>query len=345
MYCLVSDIHFHNWSAFSKEDGGINSRLNIIIEEMRKVLNCALSEGANVYMAGDLFHVRGSLAPSVVNPVKNLFREYTELGVKIRAIPGNHDLESNESSEMGSAVEVLAPCGVIVSPDVVYYADDNVLMVPWRSKCEDLLDELNELADKHPGADLIIHAPVNGILIGVPDHGIWASQLRAFGFKRVFAGHYHNFKEIEDTIYSIGALTHQTWSDVGTFAGYLTVTDTEVCHLESQSPSFIDIDAGMTEADLRAKVPGNYVRLKIGEATEAQIKDARKELIALGAEGISIQAIPVTKITARTGTVKSGASVMESINEWLKVNPPASANNDVTKICESILEEVESEDV
>ena len=49
-------------------------------------------------------------------------------------------------------------------------------------------------------------------------------DLAKLGFRRVFAGHYHHHCSFEDgKVWSIGATTHQTASDIGTKAGFLLV--------------------------------------------------------------------------------------------------------------------------
>lgn len=325
-YLLLSDSHLHNWNAFSGTDPeGRNERLMIILDEIRRHGHNALAAGiTTMYHAGDLFHTRGRLTPSALNPTLDTFRELIDAGLTIRMIPGNHDLESNTTDRLTNATAALEGVGVKLAHEPTVYEDDQVVMVPWMPSCADLMAELKRQADALGALaqhyDAIIHAPVNGVIFGIPDHGLNPLDLADLGFKRVFAGHYHDSKHLGRDVYSVGATTHQTWSDPGTLAGAFVVGD-EVIHHESKAPAFVDLN-GLDEDEIRKAAPGNYVRLKVGEATEADIKTARQELTDMGAKGVLIASTPASKVATRTGaTISSGARIEQSIAEWIDANP------------------------
>lgn len=327
-YIVLSDIHFHNWSQFAGiNTNGINTRLQFTLNAMRQVAAEAVRRKIRrMYIAGDLFHVRGSLIPSVLNPTIECFREITARGITVRAIPGNHDLETADSCKLASAANALWNL-IDIAHVSGHYEDDRVVMVPWFHKLTDLLREIRCYADNlhNPGQyDLIIHAPLNGVISGIPDHGLDASELNDFGFRRVFVGHYHNHKAFGD-VYSIGALTHQTWSDVGTRAGYLVVGDT-VEQIETDAPKFVDFDdrwmTAWSKDDIRAQCEGNFVRVKLGEATEAEIKAVREKMREeYGARDVVVNAQPKpTTPTRASASVAAGARLEVSIEEWLRHN-------------------------
>lgn len=96
---VCSDAHLHNWSAFSQTNtNGINSRLANILDQIYYAAQDTLAAGGKrLYITGDLFHVRGSVSPTVLNPAIDLFRKiYKELGIETRILTGNHDLESRD---------------------------------------------------------------------------------------------------------------------------------------------------------------------------------------------------------------------------------------------------------
>ena len=60
MYVQLSDLHFHNWSAFAKtNDDGVNSRLRIILNETiraaHKLKELRKAKGGTMVLGGDLF--------------------------------------------------------------------------------------------------------------------------------------------------------------------------------------------------------------------------------------------------------------------------------------------------
>ena len=100
-FVAISDTHLHNWSQFAiPTESGINSRLLQILKAIEEAA-CAADYHApagvvpTVYHGGDLFHVRGSLTPSVLNAVLDFFKTiHRDYGVRFRMIAGNHDLET-----------------------------------------------------------------------------------------------------------------------------------------------------------------------------------------------------------------------------------------------------------
>jgi DNA repair exonuclease SbcCD nuclease subunit len=280
-YGLSADLHCHNWSQFSRVNTiGVNSRLQTILSELLRMAKAIQAAGGDtIVIAGDLFHVRGAIDPSVFNPTFDMFKHIADKGINVKIIPGNHDLSGLYSDKLGNAMQqldLIDGIEVIVST----YVDDGLVMIPWIESLDDLRKEIAAHVD--PNSDLIIHAPLNGVIKGIPDLGLTPEELAAFGYKRVFVGHYHNHKQFDGEVYSIGASTHQTWSDPGTVAGFLVVDDAKVTHVPSKAPSFINLD---DHTQLDRRVTGNYVRIRYKDALEDQISKLKGVLSANGCLG------------------------------------------------------------
>lgn len=284
-YAISSDQHAHGWSAFSTTNAdGINNRLAIILGEIeRSARELIAAGGKDLFLGGDLFHVRGRIEPAVFNPTMDAFRRICGMGVKVWCIAGNHDLTGKHSDKLGNAMQALDELDgftAITDCTLVTASDDNdVLLIPW---IEDL-DELRQLAIASASGDrdLIIHAPLNGVIKGLPDHGLDPVEVKNWGYRRVFIGHYHNHQQPQPNVYSIGATQHQTWSDPGTLAGFLMVDDATVTHHESMAPQFVNIDA-IEDID-PLTVSGNYVRLRLKDADADTLSEAREALKDAGA--------------------------------------------------------------
>lgn len=353
IFGVCSDQHLHKWSAFSTVNpDGINNRLQHIIDEIRRAAENTVSIGGQrLYFGGDLFHVRGSVSPTVLNPAIDMFTEiHKELGVECRILTGNHDLESRDSEALSSAAEALRKVpGVTVVSEPTLFDDDRVAMIPWYDSMDAVREKIDEVIEriKSAGArageySLILHAPLNSVIAGIPDHGFYAAELARYGFAHVFCGHYHNFKAFEGNVYSIGATTHQTWNDVGTLAGHLLVHEGIVSHVISQAPRFIDYDASWDDDTAIDQCAGNYVRVRMGEATEEEVNLIRDHVSGLGALGVIVQAIaiPKTTATARTTSVASAPTVRSSINEWIKAN--SKYGTELETLCSQIMDKVEA---
>ncbi len=328
-YVLFSDIHAHRWTLFSRPTSeGVNGRLQIIIDELKRGAALAVKRDAKaVVIAGDIMHVRGSIDPHVLNPLEDCFQEILDMGLDIEAIPGNHDLADKETTKLGNAIktfgklrgvngEVFRVRGEASGMNLSTNAGGHdIVFIPWFSKTDDLLQAI-EAQTKHCFAaetDLIIHAGIDGVIPGLPGHGLTADMLAAFGFRNVFAGHYHNHKRFDGNVWSIGATTHQTWSDVGSKAGFLFIDDTgAVEYHASRAPRFVDV-TGYTEEDMALEADGNYVRFTGKDMKPADIKELRKFFENSGAKGISIMAPRSTGASRRPGS--AGTSATKTLDE------------------------------
>ena len=331
VFGLCSDLHFHDWAAFSEDDEhGVNMRFRGLLSELKR---CAeetkAAGGKRIYCAGDVFHTRNQLSPLILNPVIDTFKELVEQGFEFRIISGNHDLARRDSERLSSAVTALEMPGVTIANEAIGFNDDNVMMIPWFDKVADLEGQINAAAsimDKENPPTLIIHAPVNGVIPGLPDTGIDPAWLAGLGFKRVFSGHYHAHKAFPGEVYSIGALAHHTWSDVGTKAGFLIISDDEVKFFKSRLPEFLDLDqlSAFDPAEIPLLVDGNYVRVKTELSKASDIEKMRKELVDWGAKGTLIRSMPKAKVERKSGiatSISGGASITKSVVDYVNAQP------------------------
>lgn len=320
---IIADVHCHAWDAFhTTNEDGVNSRLRIILDEIVRAGLAVLEAGGHtMIVAGDLFHVRGSIAPSVLNPTSDVFELLANEGLEVIIIPGNHDLEGKKSLRVSSAVTSLEKVGCKVCSEPSFFPEINTLVFPWVEEINDLKAQLESWAKIHEGMknppDLVLHAPIDDVIPGLPAHGLTADWLASLGFKRVFSGHYHNHKDFGNGVYSIGAIAHHTWSDPGTKAGFLLVSDDEVKFNKSHAPEFIDIDASMDEMEVSLAVDRNYVRAKINKSKSEDVEKLREFLLKSGAKGIVINAIREPVRTRAAATLKAGSSIETSLGEYI----------------------------
>ncbi len=354
-YGIVSDTHNHGWSAFSTiNSDGINSRLAMLLDETERCADEVRKAGGNtVYHCGDLFHVRGSIAPSVLNPTLDRYKKIIASGMKIIILAGNHDLEGAESNRVGSAITALEGigCTVINTPMAgLHSAGDRVIMIPWIKTVAELKEAIETAAATEADAsqvDLMIHAPIDGVIAGLPDHGLDAAWLASKGFKRVFSGHYHNHKDFGNGVYSVGALAHHTWGDIGSKAGFLIVSDTDVRWFKSRAPEFVEIDASTDPHDIPLIADGNYVRAKINSTKQKDVEDMRAFLEGQGAAGVVILAqkdIGATPRDNRIEAIKSGETLEASVAAFVK-SQTFHSPDELSKLCLDILGEARMTEV
>lgn len=355
-YGIHSDTHNHNWHAFSTIlPSGVNNRLQMILDETwRLALEIQKAGGKTMYHGGDLFHVRGNIAPSVLNPTLDLYRRIIEeLGIEPRFLAGNHDLEGRDAHRVTSAITALEGIGCKIVNAPTFFNDDKVVMIPWiqdmnalKAEISKAEAEINGHAHGHMHKDwtLMIHAPVDGVIAGLPAHGLTDADLAGFGFKYVFSGHYHHYKDFGKGVYSIGASTHQTWSDINSKAGFLMVSDEGVKWHRSHAPDFVEIDGDMDELEIKTLADGAYVRAKISTANTADVERVRNFLMENGARGVTIITNKVAIKAARSSaTVKAGASIEDSVTEFVSKSTATADKAALSALCASILAEARIE--
>lgn len=328
-YGLIADLHLHCWSAFSSVDEfGINTRLKGLLGEIERCAKKVKASGGKyIVVAGDVFHVRGSVAPTVLNSLKDtLFHIGHEVGIDFIIMPGNHDLEGKDSARLSSAVTALEgeTVRVVNKPSVM--TGLNAILIPWfesvtelKKQIEDFLASLEYPTQEY---DLILHAPIDGVIAGLPAHGLTPEYLSALPVKRVFAGHYHFHKNFDNKVYSIGALAHHTWSDIGSKAGFLVVSDDRVEWNKSHLPEFIDLSKieGLEEEEIPMLVDRNYVRLRVESSVGAEIEAAKKQLSSYGAAAVLVQAMPkppVREVGEGSVAIKASSSLEDSVREYI----------------------------
>jgi DNA repair exonuclease SbcCD nuclease subunit len=343
-YGLMSDLHAHSWSSFAGVDGqGRNTRLMHIIHEIHRC--CAEVRrrgGERVVVAGDVFHTRGSVSPSVFNPLRQALADEVERGMAFIIMPGNHDLEGKTSQSLTSAVAMLQGLprvSVFHRPIVM----PSVALVPWEPDLEKLLATATTLGARCQSdmTDLILHTGIDGVLTGMPDHGLTPDRLADLGFRRVFAGHYHHHKDMGRGVWSIGAPTHQTWSDVGSRAGWLIVSEGAVEFFSSHAPRFLDLSGEEDAEELPLIVDGHYVRARVAEATSKQVTELRETLVAMGALGVLVQSVPAK--TAGTRTISLSGAALASLDRAVAdYCATRGLGSTVIAACDSLLKEARS---
>jgi DNA repair exonuclease SbcCD nuclease subunit len=355
---VMADLHCHKWNAFSSEDAnGINSRLKEILHEIRRAAeHCNAIGGYKVFFAGDIFHVRGSIPPSVVNALEECLEQCVrEFDVEFIVMPGNHDLEMNDSLTMGSAVRTLNSInGVTVVNVAKTFQEEKVLMLPWRDSLTELridivnyVNGLEAASAKLKEWTLMIHAPLNGVIKGIPDNGFSGAELDSAGFGQVLVGHYHNHRNIPGTrVWSIGAPTHQTWSDVDTVTGFIALDkDRVVSHVKSSAPRFVYFDADWSDSEALEYCAGNYVKADLGSADAADIADVKQAIIdKYQAKICVVNAIPKSKEASRRGGSSANTkSTQESIQSYIESKEWESDKDEVLSRASRIMKQVEGE--
>ncbi len=313
---IMADIHFHDYKPHSHIDlDGVNSRLNDCATAFRWAANRAVGEGASILLiAGDVFHVRGAMKPSVINVVRGCIKYAVETcKLEVGILAGNHDMEDFNGGP--TAIDFLTdhhgPVYVLNKPGVWSINKMPVLAVPYQHTVEGFRDGLAKAMEGTTSKPEIalFHQGIDDFKprAAMPDTGVTAGFLRALVNEHVgpkcaiFSGHYHvPHADHGSLVFQVGALLQHNLGDEGTPRGIL-IYDTEKRKAQfatnNVSPRFVTV--GDEPPVLSAK--GSFVRIK------ASTPEKGKEL----AERFKGEAADVIVSTVREFTRDEGRPVIK----------------------------------
>lgn len=299
MPTIVSDIHFHNWSAYSKQVEGMNSRLLDTIKATRQAFDFALNHDKVVLFGGDLVHTRGSLIPSVFNQIVKLWQEYEQKGLKFYMIAGNHDSENIDAAKSKTALDSLESEGCRVVSQGSYCFELPGYKV-WAYAWVDDLDTLQETLirdnEKYDKKDVVlIHAAVGGFVPNI-SKTLDPEFLYGLNCGYVFAGHIHKHGCYKNKVFSIGSLTQQNFGDMGKKCGFIYLGAGGVIqHFEAKAPHFIDLN-NIKKLDnsllFANEVKNSFVRLTLENVSEEHKQKLEKELKSMKPLELDIRYTP-----------------------------------------------------
>jgi DNA repair exonuclease SbcCD nuclease subunit len=283
-YGIISDVHLHNWSQFSHiNEHGINNRLQHILDGIELAANEVLKRGGtDLIITGDLLHTRGVVKPSVFNPAFDLFTNLSRKGLVVHAIPGNHDLEGKHSDRIGNAMVGFSAIPNFNVYDSPTYLESGHYFIPWMDSPKEVLNLASKKVLEHPNLTVFCHVGLNGVIPANLGETLDPKDFLKQDFKYVFSGHFHQFTNFDDRVFSVGALCHYSWADVGSLAGFLLVSETEVEQFETNAPRFVDVDSGFNESESL----GNYVRVKGIELADVDAQNYVRIIREKGALGV-----------------------------------------------------------
>ena len=316
---LIGDPHFHNYKSHSQVVEGVNSRLQDVINTWEAAMKVAEERGVQrVAVTGDIFHVRGSIKPSVFNRVVKLFSNMLDEGMEIVMIPGNHDLESYSSDgavateSFASLASEASRCVVFTGASVEEFGPYLIGGIPYIHNIVEFKRTFESLA---PKCDIVlIHQGVDDFAdgVGIPATGITVPYLEAHTKGWVFAGHYHTSRH-KGRVVNVGAPLQHSFGDEGRDRGCWIFDGKGVEFVPlTVAPQFLTVEAERPIAPAMASGQIVRVQAKSAKAAETAIKKA----YAAGA--ISVVAVVEKEFTAAHETpIKLSSDRRTMLHDYL----------------------------
>lgn len=305
---IFSDTHLHPFSyGATITKSGFNSRLFSQFQAAMAMIDDARNLKIEyAYFCGDLFHKHGYIPTQALVVASAIFKRFRDYGIKVRAIPGNHD----QYNQLGT----IHALSFLNEEEYSCYWEDGILIkaLPYTND-DEMIKEFLRDAGEDCTRMVLMHQGVSGVPLSsgyMIDERLNPNMIPES--VHVFTGHYHFFKEVTPNLTVIGNLTPLNYSDIDQKKGWL-IWDDETNEIErryqTQSPNFISWDEKKEEALIK----GNFVRYTTPINPKDQ-SDIRKSLLEKGALAVEF---PVMKIKKQQQD-KIEASEGSLINSLIK---------------------------
>lgn len=310
----ISDLHLHPHAAHSKVlPNGMNSRL---FTSLTAVLAVVEQRPKRLFISGDVFHVRGTLRPSVANVFAMILKRAAQLEVDVCAIPGNHDMEDFKGG--ATALDVftsfdnfrLLKSGADGFNSSSSRCNPCICGFQYMHDSEAFLAKFEADMEKAKPGIVLIHQGVDEFrpTANMPETGITASRLNAIIEKTnpnalVLAGHYHIPRRMGRVV-SVGSPYPMNFGDAGKEFGFWAINDAlEPEFKKLPYPDFVVLRVSKKSEIKKEAVQGNFVKIVAPNIKKAV--ELREHALELGAESV-IAHFEKDEPTAHVAPVKFG---------------------------------------
>ena len=306
---ICADVHL------SEGSDGTLRRLANGVSAMREIITKTADMGCSgLFIAGDRFHDRRSVAVRVLAEASTLFDLASSRGVRLGGIAGNHDLTMDGAH--CSCAGLRWSAFVERSASVIDCCGYSIYAAPWSA--------WRNSEVKKTKCDIVIgHVGVQRARVGSMDFemedGDVSKEFIAEFEAPVVLGHYHKPQEFGTGNYYVGSVMQMDWGEEGEGKRMLIFDGSSLKSVPiSSSGKYITTsDRSVAEKSRNC----DYVRLVASDAEEA--RKLRKER----AKGDLPDRVTVVSepVDAPEGDVPAGlahASSAKQLREWVKRNPP-----------------------
>lgn len=228
----LSDLHLHNWKAYSVD----NHRLYLLERIFKKISNKAQKYKVPIFIPGDLFHNAKSLDNLLLHFFVSTFDTYiTKPGLEVIAISGNHDMSeqntiTHSSPSYINTFSLLLPNLINLDGRILERKHFTISGIPYLNKNKGFTELLKKVtpAKTNKLRILMIHTD----LPGAKSREFHISNTTDFGkdldgffkdFDLVLCGHIHLRQALTKKVLMLGTPYQQTWVESNFETGYYEI--------------------------------------------------------------------------------------------------------------------------
>ena len=303
-FLAFSDMHEHNFrygATFidcpsdldefqdnNEQYKNLNSRFVDTILTLREIRDYAKEHEIGwVLFGGDLFHERSKVSTEVLSVVSRELAKFSHWGIKLVALPGNHDFADREGSNTSLDHLELTDDIFVLSEGLHEFPGLNIYAFPYTQELEAPLRRLKEFTklgqDSASPMLLLGHVGVQGGIVGsdyvlVSKKDVDFNDLQTKFFDLTLLGHFHKHQKLSSKAYYIGATHEHNWGDCDDpERGFLHVNVSKGKHSVTKIPTmsasrFVKVS---TEKDLENVRDNDFVRVIKSSTNTSLEKKAR----------------------------------------------------------------------
>lgn len=329
---LLSDLHLHLWPEFATYEKG-NSRLRDGVGVLRQMRSHCLDHDIScVAFLGDLLHRRASVPNLVLNPLVRELRAYQRAGIRVLAIPGNHDQADREGRVhyIGALHHAGLVEGVQPLKGWTVWTHQGLTLVGFSfcdsvTKLSRRLDQSSKLVGKREAAIGLFHHGFQGARVGshleyqVREPVSARKLLAGRDFALVLSGHYHGRQPIRgvDNGAYVGAPMEFVRGESKLHEkGFLVYDDGELTAYPIRAPKFVSLVQGDLDAGDLSQVKGNFVDVEWEDFSGGE-EAIRQQLLEAGARGMKITKLRKQSFAPSEGAVDPRTPPAEALTHYL----------------------------
>lgn len=249
------DLHGHIYREFNhSSDLTGSTRLDSIISVLRQMkVYCTVNKIKHVLFAGDLYHTRGRVSTVVYNAIYDEIKSFTEEGIEVLMIPGNHDDTDNSDLPKHSlhTFKDIEGITVVDTLKVVEFGGQKIACCRYSKNTEMIMDFINGINEKDD-VTLLGHLGISGAFVGKGSYPMQDAfsleDLRPDYFKFIILGHFHKKQYLggdKRFLYTGSPLQH-SFNDEGATCGFHVIDfiKEDTMFIKSDAPEFVTLDYG-----------------------------------------------------------------------------------------------------
>lgn len=291
---VIGDLHGHSHKAHSRIIDGVNSRLLELVSAFEQALDIGKLNGCSeMYVTGDVFHVKGNIKPSVMNIITKLFaKAISEYDMDVVITAGNHDYETFDGAV--TAIDALdyihnLKRGVMVcsKPAKLIVGDKKIVCIPYIHNNEDFKAIYRKLVKKYVPDVVLMHQGIDDYAPrkDIPETSITVDFLTKGFDGWVFSGHYHHpYKFDGCKVVNVGSPRQSKFGDTGDRGCWVFDPASDTVEFHSlDAPKFMEVDTKFKDFP---SAKGNFVR--INALTTKKIDALVEKLKEAGALSVTL---------------------------------------------------------